>query len=219
MERKVLTLVTFIALAVLTVGRAWAVPTADDPEAWKGLTPDQIAKVKKGEVVMLDKNTSAGAEDQKRFIQAAMIFNQPIDQTWALMKKTELQHRYLPDLENCALVSRNASGDSVDFHVKLVMNINYRIHHVYDDEHCYLHWGLDPNFKNDMKRVDGYWKLYKIDDQHTLARYGTNVEVTSIIPEFIMEKLTKSNLPVNMDACFKYFNSGGTWTKPEFKGK
>jgi len=70
-----------------------------------------------------------------------------------------------------------------------------------------------------MKRVDGYWRLYKIDDQHTLARYGTNVEVSSLIPNFVMEKLTKSNLPANMDACFKYFNSGGTWTKPGFKEK
>ncbi|HUT54874.1 MAG TPA: hypothetical protein VM658_15895, partial [bacterium] len=65
----------------------------------------------------------------------------------------------------------------------------------------------------------GFWRLYKIDGQHTLARYGTWVEVSSIIPDFLMERLTKSNLPVNMEAVYKYINSGGTFRKPGYKGK
>ena len=72
---------------------------------------------------------------------------------------------------------------------------------------------------NDMKRVDGFWRLYKIDEGHTLARYGTWVEVASFIPEFIMERLTRSNLPVNMEAVHKYIQSGGTYTKPGFEEK
>jgi hypothetical protein len=198
---------------------ALAVPSADDPEAWKDLTPEQIEKVKKGEIVLVDEDTSASAEEQTRFIQAAMIFNQPLEKVWELFKKTELQDRYLPDLEECTLVSRDEQGDRVDFHVKLVLDIRYRIHHQYDNENCYLHWSLDPDYKNDMKRVDGYWRLYKLDDTHTLARYGTRVEVSSLIPEFIMVKLTRTNLPANMEACFKYIDSGGTYTKPGFKEK
>jgi len=207
-----------VVLAVLPLVPARAIKTADDPEAWKGLTAEQIARVKKGEIVLLDKDTSEAGQ-QKRMIEAAMIFDQPIEVAWKLFRKTELQDRYLPDLESCTLVSRDQKGDLVDFHVKLVININYRIHHVYDDENCYLHWGLDPGYDNDMKRVDGFWRLYKIDGQHTLARYGTWVEVSSIIPDFLMERLTKSNLPVNMEAVYKYINSGGTFRKPGYKGK
>ncbi len=206
------------ALALLPLHPARAVKTADDPEAWKGLTADQIARVKQGEVVLLDKDTSESGK-QKRMIEAAMIFDQPIEVAWKLFRETEAQDRYLPDLESCTLVSRNSKGDQVDFHVKLVFNINYRIHHVYDDQDCYLHWGLDPGYDNDMKRVDGFWRLYKIDDTHTLARYGTWVEVSSFIPDFIMERLTKSNLPVNMQAVYKYIESGGTYRKPGYKGK
>jgi hypothetical protein len=205
------------ALVVLPLMPARAIKTADDPEAWKGLTKDQIERVKKGEIVLLDKDTSEGGQ-QKRMIEAAMIFDQPIAAAWKLFRQTENQARYLPDLESCTLVSRDAKGDQVDFHVKLVININYRIHHVYDDENCCLHWSLDPSYDNDMKRVDGFWRLYKIDDKHTLARYGTWVEVSSVIPDFLMERLTKSNLPVNMEAVYKYIQSGGTWVKPGYKG-
>lgn len=204
--------------AVLALFLISAVPTVDDPEAWKGLTPEQIKKVKAGEIVILDEDTSGG-EDQKRFIRAAMIFDQPIDKAYALFRATENQHRYLPDLDSCKLVKRDDKGDRVDFHVKLIFDIDYRIHHHYDDANFHYWWHLDPEYDNDMKQVDGFWKLYKIDDKRTLGRYGTRVQVSSIIPQFIMTRLTKSNLPVAMEACYKYIQSGGTYTKPEFKEK
>jgi hypothetical protein len=208
-----------VAVAVMPSFLLKAIPTADEPAAWKGLTPEQIERVKKGEIVLLDKDTSEGG-DQERMIEAAMIFDQPIDKAWSVIRRTELQHRYLPDLDNCVLVKRDDKGDLVDFHVKIAMfTIDYRINHHYDDLNCHLWWHLDPGYDNDMKRVDGFWKLYKIDDAHTLARYGTRVEVISIIPDFIMERLTKSNLPVNMEAYYKNVQAGGTYTKPGFEEK
>lgn len=211
--------VVVFALAAMTASMAYAVPTAGDPKAWAGLTPDQVKKVKAGQIVIMDQDTS-GAGDQKRFIQAAMIFNQPLEAAYKIFKQTEKQDRYLPDLESCKLVSRDAKGDRVDFHIKIMgVSIDYRIHHVYDDPNYTLTWGLDPSYDNDMKRVDGFWRLYQYDDKHTFARYGTNVEVLSIIPTFIMDKLTKNNLPVNLEAVKKYIDSGGTFVKPEYKGK
>jgi len=205
-------------LSLFCAVSVYAVPTVDGPEAWKGLTPQQIKKVKSGEIVIMDQDTSEGDEEQKRYIRAAMIFDQPIDKAWKLVRKTEMQHRFLPDLEECELVERTAEGDRVDFHVEIAMfDIDYRVRHHYDDENCHLWWHLDPEHDNDMKRVDGFWKLYKLDDKRTLARYGTNVEVMSFIPEFIMKRLTKSNLPVNMEAYYKYVQSGGTYTKPGFE--
>ena len=195
-----------------------AVPTVDNPEAWKGLTPAQIAQIKKGQIVLLDQDTSGGS-NQSRFIRAAILFNQPIEKVWPLFRKTENQARYLPDLDSNTLVRRDAKGDLVDFHVVMAgIHIDYRIHHVYDDANCKLTWSLDPTFDNDMKRVDGYWFLYKNDATHTLARYGTQVQVASFIPDFIMKRLTKSNLPVNLEAVKKYIESGGTYTKPGYKG-
>ncbi len=207
-----------LATVLCSIAMAGAVPAADDPEAWKDLTDEQIKKVKAGEVVLIDQDVSESGEDQRRFIRAAMIFDQPIDKAWALFRATETQHRYLPDLSSCELVKRTETEDLVDFHVKISMfSIDYRVNHHYDDENRHLWWRLDPDFDNDMKRVDGFWKLYKLDENRTLARYGTRVEITSLVPDFLMERLTRSNLPANMDAVYKYIQSGGTWRKPDFE--
>ncbi len=112
---------------------------------------------------------------------------------------------------------RDNENDRVDFHVKMILNINYRVHHHYEDKNYHLWWHLDPNYENDKKKLDGFWKLHRVDDEHTLARYGTWVEVAFFIPDFIMKRLTRSNLPVNIEAVRKYIQSGGTYTKPNFE--
>jgi len=38
------------------------------------------------------------------------------------------------------------------------------------------------------------------------------------MPSFIVKRLTRSNLPASLEAVKKYINSGGTYTKPGFKG-
>ncbi len=218
MLTKTVKQIASVTVFLLLAASVHAVPDADDPEAWKGLSKEQIKEVKSGGIVIMDEDTSKEGGDQKRYIRAAMIFEQPIEKAWKLVRQTEMQHRFLPDLKKCELVKRTPEGDRVDFHVEIAMfDIDYRVHHHYDDENCHLRWHLDPEYDNDMKRVDGYWKLYKLDENRTLARYGTKVEVISIIPEFIMKRLTKSNLPVNMEAYYKYVQSGGTYTKPGFE--
>jgi len=209
-----------VGIALLINGRAAAVPTTDDPAAWQGLTAEQIQKVKKGEIVLIDQDTSAGTEEQKHFIQAAMIFNQPIEKAWPLIRKPETQDRFMPDLESLRLVNRTQTTDVIEFHTKVAMfAVDYQLILQNDDANCHQWYSLDPAYPNDLKRDDGYWKLYRIDEQHTLARFGIRVQVSAWIPEFVMSRLTKSNLPVNMKAFFNYVDSGGTYTKPGYKGK
>jgi hypothetical protein len=68
-----------------------------------------------------------------------------------------------------------------------------------------------------LKHLEGYWRLYKIDDNHTLARYGTIVSFSELIPKSIMETLTRQNLPTSLNAVKKYVDSGGTYAKPGYK--
>jgi len=196
-----------------------AAPTADDPEAWAGLTPAQIERVKKGEIVVLDQDTSS-KDEQRRFIQAAMIFNQPIEKAWPLIRYPESQDRFMPNLDSLRLVSRDGGLDVMEFHTKVAMfTVDYQLIMHNDDAACHQWYSLDPSYPNDLKRDDGYWKLYKIDDHRTLARFGIRVQVSAWIPEFVMTRLTKSDLPRNMEAFFKYVDSGGTYTRPGYKEK
>jgi len=215
-KRNVLAL---FAVLVLAAGPAATVPTADDPEAWQGLTEEQVERVKAGEIVIIDQDTSEGSEE-KRMIRAAMIFDRPLDEVYKMLRKREDQVKYLPDLHECDLVMRDEDEDRVDFHVKVLMfTIDFRLNHHYDDENYHIWWSLDPEYDNEMKRVDGVWKLYQLDEERTLARYGTWVCFSSLIPDFIMARLTRNNLPENLGSEYKYIQSGGTYTKPGFKEK
>lgn len=213
-----------LALAgVLAAGWGWAwlgqgqsqkpVPTTDDPQAWAELTPDQIAKVKAGEMVILQEDQSQGAE-QKRFIRCAMVFNQPLDKVWSLLTQDERQDEYLPGLSKCTLVKREATQDWVDYYAKvLFFKLTYRVNHHYDPEHYYMYWSLDPTFKNDLNQLEAFWRLYAMPDGRTLARYGTKVIPASFLPESVQDYLTRRNLPENLDAVRKWINSGGTYHK------
>ena len=194
-----------------------AAPSADNLEAWKGLTPEQIKQVKAGEILILGANTPQG-DEAKRFIQAAMILNQPIDTAWALFRHTEKQEQYLPELVKSTRAEDHGNWDRIDFFVKLLFfNIRYRDIHHYEPENYYFYWALDPDFKNDLKQQEGYWRLYKLDDKRTLGRYGTMIQLSDLIPKSIMEAATKQNLPVDMEAVKKYIDSGGTWAKPGYQ--
>jgi len=190
-------------------------PTADSPEAWKGLTAEQIKKVKQGEIVIL---TKQGSGEEERFIKAAMIINQPIDVVWNLLCQTWRQEEYLPGLISSPLIEKHKDWNIVEFNVKvLFIKINYRVKHYIDSEHYYLHWNLDPSYHNDLKHLEGYYWLYKIDDKHTLIRYGTVVVVSELIPRSIQDALTKRDLPKNLQAVKKWLDSAGTYKKPDYQ--
>jgi len=216
--RQAMVVASFIALglgwALLSRGQAQkTAPTTDDPKAWAGLTAEQVAKVKAGEMVILQEDQSQGKE-QKRLIRCAMAFDQPIDKVWSLLTQDERQDEYLPGLNKCTLVKREATQDWVDFFVKVVFfKVTYRVNHRYDPEHYYMNWGLDPSFKNDLNHLEGFWQLYAMPDGRTLARYGTKVIPASFLPESIQDYLTRRSLPENLDAVRKWINSGGAYHK------
>lgn len=200
-------------LAVPGWAQAPAPPTERDPAAWAGLTPAQIASVKRGEVVILQEDLSS-ADQSQRLIRSAMVFNQPLEKTWALFHQTELQHEYLPRLDNCVLVRREANWDQVDFFVKvLFVDITYRVKHEFEPGRYYFHWALDPSFNNDLAHLEGYWQFYAMDDGRTLGRYGTKVVTADFIPDSVQEFLTRRDLPEALAAVQKRINSGGTWKK------
>jgi len=208
-----------LLVLLITIPALARVPTIDDPEAFQGLSPEQIQAVKAGEVVILHKDQDSKGDTQ-RFIQSAILFNQPIDVVWQLLHQTEKQDEYLPRLYKCELVERQANWDKIDFFIKvLFVNIDYRVKHNFDDENYYMFWALDPDYPNDLKHLEGYYRLYKVDENHTLARYGTIFVLSGLIPKSIQEILTRQDLPVSLDAVKKRIDSNGAYTKPDFKKK
>lgn len=190
-------------------------PTDKDPEAYKGLTKEQIERVQKGEILILDKPENV---DGRSMITAAMVFNQDLNTTWDLLTARHRQDEYLPRLDRSLLVNHSDTGDTIELHVKiLTMDIVYRTVGLADKAKYQSSWKLDPAFKNDMKEITGFFHFYYLDDKHTLARYGTWVQTGIGLPASVQEFLIKRDLPESLAAQKKWVDSGGTFRKPDYK--
>ncbi len=202
-----------ICLGVILIFFFGSAPS--DP--WEGLSKEEIEKIKQGEIIILDQEKEKGGE---RLIKAVMLLEQPIEQVWTLLCQTERQEEYLPRLKRSILIQGDENGNITEFRVKvLFINIVYRVRHHYDSANYHLYWELDPDFNNDLKHLEGYYQLYKINEHQTLARYATIVVLSDLIPRSIQELLTKKDLPQSLGAVKKWVDSGGKYVKPEYKEK
>ena len=80
-----------------------------------------------------------------------------------------------------------------------------------------MNWTLAPGYKNDMKRLEGFWQYYYVDDQHTLARYGTLTETGFGVPVKVQEFLARRDIPESLGRVKKWVDSGGTFRKPGYQ--
>jgi hypothetical protein len=224
---KKLIILSLFALLLLQRAPAWAelnLPESAwaqiDPKVFKELSPEEMARLKKGEIVILKEMASEG-DDKTAYIRALLVLNKPIEKIWSLITKTERQVEYLSNIDEVTLVSRDGTGDIVEFHLSFgFIKVVYRVIHRYGDNY-YLYWSLDPNFKNDLKELKGFWQYFKLDDNTTLARYGTRVKASSLIPKFVEEYMTKRDLPKALDDVKRWLDTDGAFNKntPEPKKK
>lgn len=189
--------------------------TDKDPSAYQGMTADQIARVKKGEIVILDQPQSF---EGRQLITAAFIFNQDLNTVWTLMLQGWRQEEYLPHLEHSPLIRKWDSGDHIEYQIKVAgVEVKYRVLGTHDNSRYYCTWKLDPAFKNDMKEVTGFWQYYWVDEHHTLGRYGSYAETGFWVPAFIRDFLTRRDLPESLNVQRRWVDSGGTWRKLDYQ--
>lgn len=206
----------FVSFAVSPASADGGVKLASPPlpqVALAGLSVTDIANLEAGRIVVLKQDSGQG-KDKKSLIKASILFDQPIDKVWELLKHTERQKEYLPHLREATIVSGNNDGNITEFMLRIAFfNVRYRVDHTFQNKTYQLTWHLDPNYKNDLKELYGYYHLYKVDDTHTLARYGSRVDVGILIPSFIEDYLTRKDLPTALGNVKKWVDSDGTFRK------
>jgi hypothetical protein len=190
-------------------------PTDRDPQAYLGFTDEQIERLKSGELVILNQPQDLTG---RKLVVAAMILDQDIETVWDLITQPWRQDEYIPGLHHSELVEKWDGGNRVDFQVRVMTaSVDYRIIHTHDKSQYYSHWKLDPEFKNDMRSASGFYRFYWIDENHTLARYGTLVETKLLLPPKVQVFLTKQNLPAALGAVKKWVDSKGTYVKKGYE--
>ncbi len=215
-----------LVLAALLVLPAWTsadrgsgppkgAMTVQDPSAHEGMTPEQVERANKGEIVILDKPRDMKGE---QVVRAAMMFRKNIDEVWDLITQGWRQEEYLPRLESSELVEKWDGGDRLKLSVDIMgIKINYQIIGDRDKSSYRSSWKLDPDYKNDMKQLSGAWQFYWVDDKSTFARYSTWVETKALIPDFVQEYMIKKDLPSSLSVQRQWIESGGTYKKEGYK--
>jgi hypothetical protein len=185
------------------------------PKALEGLSVTDIASLEAGKIVVLKQDSGEG-KNKKSLIKASLLFDQPIEKVWSMLKQTDRQKEYLPHLREAKIIEGNNDGNITEFMLKIMFfNIRYRVDHKFENGTYKLSWHLDPNYKNDLKELYGYYQLYKVDDTHTLARYGSRVDIGLLVPAFIEDALTRKDLPTALGNVKKWIDSGGKFRENE----
>ncbi len=180
----------------------------------KGLSEKQLKKINKGKILFSTKDKSAGEDGKKQsLIEAVLVFDKPVNETWELLAKTEDQIKYLKEIKEVNVIDQNALENINEFKLKAVFfTLIYRVHHEFDKSNNYFHWTLDPNFKNDLADLKGFWKFYPYGENKTLVRYGSNVSLKKV-PDWVEALFKKGGVKKSLKCVKKYVDSGGTWRK------
>ena len=208
-----------ICLALLGLaGAGWAQETMPDfgPDGLAGLTADQRADLALGNVVLPD--GSVKTRGGTSFIEAALVFNRPPEEVWALLSDTWLQVHYVPEVRSAKIVWENKEENCLELTVRVMgRTVVYRMVQDFDPAGLYFHWTLDATFPSEIKELAGFWRFFAYDERRTLARYGSVVKPRFPVPGFIREAIARGHVSSDLESVKKFVDSGGTWQNPETK--
>jgi hypothetical protein len=154
-----------------------------------------------------------GVEDEHfDGLEALVLFEQPKPRVLRLLSQTARQKEYRADVKSIETIEYYDNG-SLDEHRMRIMfvKVAYRVRYQIDFDTGRMSWRLDPDFENSLQALEGFWEFYELDDERTLARFGTAVEVAPALPAFVQDMVTRTKLPGSIEHCRKWVNSDGTY--------
>jgi ribosome-associated toxin RatA of RatAB toxin-antitoxin module len=145
-------------------------------------------------------------------VEALVLFEQPADRVWELLRARDRQREYRPELTSLAVVEQSEEGVIEEQHLKIAfLAVAYRLRNRFDAGTRTITWQLDPSFESTLEHVSGYWELHPLDAQRTLARFGTKVSVSAAVPGFLQNGITRKNVPDSLESTRQWVNSNGRW--------
>lgn len=148
----------------------------------------------------------------KGLVEALVLFSKPPEEVWPLLIQRERQKEYRPELTSVEIVQREENALVEEQHLKIAfLKVGYRLTDRFDPATRTLTFELDPSFESQLEHVSGYWELHALDGGRTLARFGTRVSVSSAVPGFLQNGITRKNVPDTLDNTRQWVDSGGKW--------
>jgi ribosome-associated toxin RatA of RatAB toxin-antitoxin module len=145
-------------------------------------------------------------------VEALVLFAHPPDKVWELLLQRERQKEYRPEITSLSIVERSADRVVEEQHLRIAfLDVAYRLEDRLDHATHTMTWQLDPNFESTLQHVSGYWELHPLDGGRTLARFGTRVSVSSAVPGFLQNGITRKNVPESLENTRQWVDSDGRW--------
>jgi hypothetical protein len=162
------------------------------------------------EVVLQKVKTGPALPDD--FFVAFVLFDVPVENAYRMLAQTSRQVEFRPDVRSIETVARPASGPVDEHRLRILfLDVRYRLRYQMDPAHHTMRWDLDPSFDNSLARVEGFWELYPLDAERTLARFGAVVDVGPALPRSLESWVTRKNLPRTIDRARRWVDSGGRY--------
>jgi hypothetical protein len=197
-----------LVLVVLATLASGARPSAESVLA--NQPPELVARLQDELVLVLEDV----ANDEQSFIVAYVLFERSRDEVVELLSQASRQSEYRPELKKVTTIRTSPEGRVDEQELKILFKkLTYRLRYRNDPETGRVTWALDPDFDNDLARMDGFWELYAFDagESRTLGRFGSNVQIGGGVPKFVQKGMSRKTVLRYVRNFRQWIDSNGEW--------
>lgn len=171
------------------------------------VSPDLVERLHERKVVLLPSEPG-----QEQFVSALVIFDQPRSRVMRLLAQTARQQEFRPELDGVETLEKTQDGVVDEHRLKILfVRIQYRLRNHFDYEQSRMWWELDPRFESSVRDLRGFWELYELEQERTLGRFGSRVDLGPALPSWLQDYATRKNVPATVDNIRRWIDSGGTY--------
>jgi carbon monoxide dehydrogenase subunit G len=183
--------------------------------ATTGLSDPELQKALAGEVaVHAEAFTTPEGKDAGRGV-GAIVIGKPSSAVWTTLTHYEDRAEYIPRVEKVRVIDKTDARVHVWQQIDVsVTTARFTAYFDLDPKQHVIHWALDRNVSdNTLKDVDGEYRLFDVDGDHTLLVYRSYVDSGLKVPKSIQMYIAKKSIPDLLKAIKQRVESGGTWKK------
>jgi hypothetical protein len=180
-----------------------------------GLAEAELNAALRGEVALRTETfTTATGQSAGRGV-GAIVIDRSVPEVWAVVSRYEDKAEYQPRLKTVTVLERQLGRLRVKMEIDAaLMTARYTGWFSLDDAAHTIHWSLDrAATDNNIRDVDGEYRLFEVSRSRTLLVYRTFVDTGRSVPKWIQDFMTRKSIPNLLGAIKKRVESGGTYRK------
>ncbi len=130
-------------------------------------------------------------------LTTTQTFSGGINAVFAALSQFDKYPDYLPGVTSIQVLPARKPGSTcqVRYELKLIKSFYYTLD-MYETAPTRMWWTLAES--NIMKQSSGSWTLTAAGPESTTAVYGLDVSFSGLVPQRVVDQISKANLPLMM---------------------